>query len=88
MKLINDCSLDVFNFFRVGSLVSFAVAFLAGSIWTQSVSFNTTTQDQVLVNVAAVEDHQVSPGVVFAAFIFGIGTSKFRENLLMDGTGL
>ena len=59
---------------RIGSLSSFGSAFLLGSLWTQSVSFGLATDDGDPVASAALpEDHQMSPGVVFAAVLYCFG---------------
>ena len=66
--------------FRFGSFVSFGVAFVLGSLWTQSLSFGMESANLHLNpglggldRIALVEDHQMSPGVVFAAVVFVFG---------------
>lgn len=68
--------------FRLGSFVSFGVAFVLGSVWTQSLSFGMESSELSpnggiggLDRIVVIEDHQMSPGVVFAAVVFVFGKS-------------
>lgn len=64
---------------RLGCLTTFAIAFLTASVWTQAASFDLDVKDDVDTVVTSVEaeDHQLSPGVIFAIILFSFGTSTW-----------
>ncbi len=74
---------------RIEALTAFSAAFAAGSIWTHRLKFNGGWEEvddagsSIAVTAADPEDHQMSPGVIFAAVLFCFGkniyTGRFNK---------
>ena len=63
-------------------MTSFTLAFLLGTVWTQSYSFGNESVVGDIVTPVMVEDHQVSAGVILALVLFMLGEKEiYNVNL-------